>query len=274
MRDGGCVARESTSGVQTAAKTAAGDQPGADRRVVAPAGRVGDQVGRRSARRPPGPRRRCRSRRTRWPVIRAPSGSAKTTAETSSGCTTASRPMVSAIAWATKPSASRRSRPARPGAAPSAGAGPSSEPLRGRVDAGSLLQHGPEREEAARRPGRGRRPRPAHPTRAPGRRGPVAGGVIAAARARTLRWWPRARAGTRRPRARRRRSSGRRRHRLLLGVLVLLLGARFFGFTIFSDSGRSSSSPTDSSRSTSTVVPETIESGPWRSTSSASGSSM
>ncbi len=48
---------------------------------------------------------------------------------------------------------------------------------------------------------------------------------------------------------------------------------RLRGLTIFRLSGRSSSSP-DSSRSTSTVVPETIESGPWRRTSSASGSSM
>ena len=49
--------------------------------------------------------------------------------------------------------------------------------------------------------------------------------------------------------------------------------ARLRGLTSFSDSGRSSSSPA-SSRSTSTVVPEAIVPGPWRSTSSASGSSM
>src|SRR5262249_40559486 len=46
---------------------------------------------------------------------------------------------------------------------------------------------------------------------------------------------------------------------------------RFFGFTSFIESGRSSPSETALSRSTSTVVPVSIS--PWRSTSSASGSS-
>ena len=85
--------------------------------------------------------------RTRWPVILAPSGSAKTTAETSSGWTTASLPMVSAIAWQTKPSASI--------AIPASHTGRPHHPQQqagvraalGLVHAGALLQHGPEREQ-------------------------------------------------------------------------------------------------------------------------------
>ena len=72
-----------------------------------------------------------------WPVSLAPSGSAKTTAETSSGWTTASRPIVSAAAWATKPRPSaaipashtgrRAIRTSRPELDPSV---PSSSPAR------------------------------------------------------------------------------------------------------------------------------------------------
>ena len=114
-------------------------------RVVAAAGWVGD---RRNAISAAGDQDRGADvdPRTRWPVILAPSGSAKTTAETSSGWTTASLPMVQRDRLATKPSASTAipaSQPASHHPQQQAGV----RAALGLVHAGALLQHGPEREQ-------------------------------------------------------------------------------------------------------------------------------
>ena len=71
------------------------------------------------------------ARPTRCPVIFAPSGSAKTTLETSSGWTIASRPMLSAIAWQTKPSASAATPASQTGRRAILSSSPESEPPSG-----------------------------------------------------------------------------------------------------------------------------------------------
>ena len=86
---------------------------------------------------------------TRWLVSRWPSGRAKIIEVASSGWTTASRPIVSATAWPTKPRASaaipasqtglRAIRSSRPELEPSDGLG--------LVEPGLLLQHRAEREQ-------------------------------------------------------------------------------------------------------------------------------
>ena len=176
-RAGGAWRASRTSGVQTAAKT----PPAISHARIGASSRPPDGlVTRRKAISAPVTRTAAPMsiRRTRWPVILAPSGSAKTTAETSSGWTTASRPMVSAIAWQTKPSPSIAiaGQPDRASHHPQEQAGVRA--ALGLVHAGTLLEHGPEREQERGDQGeddihgpRTLRARPA--------RGPV-GGVIAA----------------------------------------------------------------------------------------------